>query len=48
MCDLYVFYVYAVDCMLNLPAKSGKKELVDAMNGHVLSEAKLIGRYKCC
>lgn len=42
----YVFYVYALDCMLDLSCKSGKKELNDAMNGHVLSEAKLIGRYK--
>lgn len=42
----YVFSVYALDCMLNLTGMSGKKELVDSMNGHVLSEAKLIGRYK--
>ena len=42
----YVFYVYALDCMLNLAETSGKSELIDAMNNHVLSEAKLIGRYK--
>ena len=42
----YVFHVYALDCMLNLSGMSGKKELVDAMNGHVLSEANIIGRYK--
>ena len=42
----YVFSVYALDCMLNLTGRAGKKELVDAMNGHVLSEAKLVGRYK--
>ena len=42
----YVFYVYALDCMLNLTGMAGKKELVDAMKGHVLSEAKLMGRYK--
>lgn len=42
----YAFCVYALDCMLNIPAMSGKKGLVDAMNGHVLSEAKIIGRYK--
>lgn len=42
----YVFCAYALDCMLNLPGMSGKKELVEAMNGHVLSEAKIIGRYK--
>lgn len=42
----YVFYVYALDCMLNLVGSARKKELVDTMKGHVLSEAKLIGRYQ--
>lgn len=42
----YVFYVYALDCMLDLAGKSGKKELVDAMKGHILAEANIMGVYK--
>ena len=42
----YVFRVYALDCMLDIPAKANKKMLIDAMNGHVSDYAELIGRYK--
>lgn len=42
----YVFTVYALDCRLDIPEKSRKKELLDAMSGRILAEAKLIGRYK--
>ena len=42
----YVFCVYALDCMLNLDGAAGKKELVAVMQGHVLSEARLVGRYR--
>lgn len=42
----YVFTVYALDCQLKLSEKSRKKNMLDAMNGHILAEAKIIGRYK--
>ena len=42
----YVFNVYALDCMLNLKATSRKDELLDSINGHILADAKITGRYK--
>lgn len=42
----YVFTVYALDCMLNISEKSNKKALLSAMNGHILTDATLIGKYK--
>lgn len=42
----YVFYVYALDCMLDIPAKSDKNKLMDAIDGHILGTAELTGRYK--
>lgn len=42
----YVFYVYALDTELALPANSKKKVLVDAIHGHILAETKLTGLYK--
>ena len=42
----YVFHVYALDCRLNLSETAGKKELMDAMKGHMLADSELIGRYK--
>lgn len=41
----YVFKLYALDEKLNLQKGSTKKQLEDAMNGHILSEAKLEGKY---
>lgn len=42
----YVFTVYALDRMLNISEKSNKKALLSAMNGHILTDATLIGKYK--
>lgn len=42
----YVFHVYALDRWLDIPEKSRKKDLLNAMNGHVLAEARLIGKYQ--
>lgn len=42
----YVFTFYALDCQLTLSEKSDKKALVDAMQGHILAEAKIVGNYK--
>jgi Raf kinase inhibitor-like YbhB/YbcL family protein len=42
----YYFKVYALDMMLNLPANSTKKDLLEAMKGHILAEGSLMGKYK--
>lgn len=41
----YFFKLYALDTMLDLPAKSTKAKLEEAMKGHILSEAQLLGIY---
>ena len=42
----YRFTVYALDTLLSLDANSKKAELKNVMEGHVLAEAELIGRYQ--
>lgn len=41
----YQFKLYALDTMLELLTTTGKKDLEKAMDGHVLDQATLIGRY---
>jgi Raf kinase inhibitor-like YbhB/YbcL family protein len=41
----YAFKVYALDALLELPEETGKKELEEAMQGHILGQAKLVGTY---
>ena len=41
----YTFRVFALDMMLSLGANSSKKDLENAMKGHVLAEGKLIGLF---
>lgn len=41
----YLFTVYALDKILNLPAGSKKDEIMKAMEGHVIDKAVLIGIY---
>jgi len=41
----YFFTVYALDGALGLEAGAGKGELLDAMQGHVVDEATLMGTY---
>lgn len=41
----YFFRLYALDCKLNLPQGVGKAEVEQAMSGHILAEAQLMGRY---
>lgn len=41
----YVFTCYALDKKLNLPPGKTKQDLLEAMNGHILAESKLAGRY---
>jgi Raf kinase inhibitor-like YbhB/YbcL family protein len=42
----YFFKVYALDSMLTLDPGITKADLVKAMQGHVLAEGQLMGRYK--
>ena len=42
----YFFKLYALDADLGLPAGATKKELLKAMEGHVLAEGQLVGRYQ--
>jgi len=42
----YFFKVYALDVVLNLSGKITKKDLVAAMQGHILAEGQLMGKYK--
>ncbi|HAL44626.1 MAG TPA: YbhB/YbcL family Raf kinase inhibitor-like protein [Phycisphaerales bacterium] len=41
----YYFKLFALDTMLQLPDSVSKAILVDAMNGHVLGEGSLMGKY---
>lgn len=41
----YYFALYALDAELTLPPGATKAVLVQAMQGHVLQEAKLMGKY---
>lgn len=41
----YFFRLYAFDTFLSLPEGSNKAEVLEAMHGHVLAEAELMGRF---
>lgn len=41
----YFFKLYALDTMLDLPARSTKKALETAMTNHILAETKLMGTF---
>ena len=41
----YIFKGYALDTVLDLKVGYSKQELEDAMNGHILAEAKLTGTF---
>ena len=42
----YFFKLYALDTLLDLKPGATKAQVLKAMNGHVLAEAQLMGRYK--
>ena len=42
----YFFNLYALDTELNLDSGITKAQLVEAMQGHILAEAQLMGKYK--
>ena len=41
----YFFKLYALDTMLELKGKVTKADLLDAIEGHVLAETQLMGKY---
>ncbi len=41
----YFFRIYALDRKLNLKEGAAKQEVIDAMRGHILAYAELMGRY---
>jgi len=41
----YIFTLYALDSVLDLPHNSAKDELLVALDSHVIEQAKLIGTY---
>ncbi len=42
----YFFKLYALDTVLSLESGATKAQLEDAMRGHILAEAQLMGKYK--
>lgn len=42
----YFFRLYALDTELSLPPGASKDEVLGAMEGHVLEQAELMGRYE--
>ena len=42
----YYFKLYALDTMLDLEPGIKKKQLLKAMEGHILAEGQLMGKYK--
>lgn len=41
----YFFRLYALDILLDLNVRATNKQVSDAMNGHILAEAQLMGIY---
>ena len=41
----YIFTLYAVDKKLGLPSGAGKKEVLNAIKGHVLAQAEYMGLF---
>ncbi len=42
----YFFKLYALDTELDLPAKASKAQVEEAMEGHILEKAELMGKYE--
>ncbi len=42
----YFFKLYALDCLLPLAEGATKEVVLEAMKGHVLGEAELMGKYE--
>jgi Raf kinase inhibitor-like YbhB/YbcL family protein len=41
----YFFKLYALDTMLDLAASTSKKQLLQAIEGHILAQTELMGVY---
>lgn len=42
----YILNIYALDIILELPASARKQDILKAMNGHILGQGQLIGKYQ--
>ncbi len=42
----YFFKIYALDTQVDLQAGANKRQLLKAMEGHILGQGQLIGKYK--
>ncbi|WP_019228634.1 YbhB/YbcL family Raf kinase inhibitor-like protein [Sedimentibacter sp. B4] len=42
----YIFNFYALDCFLNLDSHAKKKDLLEAMSGHIIQQGSITGKYK--
>ena len=42
----YYFKLYALDTTLHLPVKSSKSQVEQAMEGHIMAQTELMGRYE--
>ena len=42
----YFFRLYALDTELDMPAVSGKSQLLEYMDGHILAQTELMGTYQ--
>jgi len=42
----YLFHLYAVDRLIDVPATAERKEVLEAMEGHILDQDTLIGIYQ--
>ncbi len=42
----YYFTIYALDRALDLGADTSKKQVLDAMKGHILAQGQLVGTYQ--
>ena len=43
---IYHFNVFSLDCRLDLPSTARKKDLLAAMQGHILQKSVLAGHYR--
>jgi len=44
----YFFKIYALDCVLDLKEGADKKEVLAAMQNHILAKGEIIGLYEKC
>lgn len=42
----YFFKIYALDTQLDLATRADKSQLLEAMEGHILAQGQLMGKYK--